>query len=363
MRQCSSTLFVVILCLTPAAVGCGWLGNDEEGISVDLPELSTTTVAPAAQPDAFSERLELKLQVGDRFPLIKTVEQTLEQPTRDGTRTSHSKLQLLLAISVDEIREGNMRLSVRYHRVRYAHDIGGQWLEYDSSAIDETIPMAARAYAGLVNNTFSFWIGPDNQLLELVGFEDFLSRCLRDIPEHHRTSVMAKLIETSGDEGIANFVDDSIGLLPYNVDSDDSGAIVQVGDTWFRERQMLRPTPMYVSSRCTLRSLTNEIAQIDIVGSVQPSATSGPSAQEAADVQITVRGGDVHGSCTIDRQTGLPLKSHIEQHVQLVITLGDGAEYGQRKQIVTTIQALTGQQATNSTPESSGLTGAQLNNN
>jgi hypothetical protein len=161
---------------------------------------------------------------------------------------------------------------------------------------------------------------------------------------------MTRLIETSGDEGIANFVDDSIGMLPPGTAGQPgagggSGTIVQVGATWPKERQILRPIPMYVSSRCTLQKLTDETAEIDVAGSVRPSTTFGPSDQEVKDVRITVRGGHVFGRCTVDRRTGLPLNSRIEQHVEMIVRLAEGAEFNQTKKTVTTFQAFPEQAA------------------
>ena len=126
--------------------------------------------------------LDLNLAVGDRFPLLKTVEQTLTQQTPAGPSLSRSTLELLLAIEVEEVRDGNKRLGVRYHRVRYRQDIAGEQVEYDSEAPPHSLPAELQIYAGLLDNGFSFWIDADNQISELVGFNEFLTRCVRMVP-------------------------------------------------------------------------------------------------------------------------------------------------------------------------------------
>ena len=319
--------------------GCGWFSGGEESDEFldDIAGLETATEADVQPASANEERLELKLNVGDRFPLRKTVEQTLSQTTPQGEITSQSRLELLLAITVEEIREDRKQLGVRYHHIHYSQNVAGKKLVYDSRNPQYPVPLEVQAYHGLVNNGFSFWIGPDNKIIELVDFHSFLTRCVRDVPFEQRQSVITKLAETSGEEGIANFVDDSIGLLPYNVNENGGGTTVKVGDTWLRKRQIVRPIPLYLTSTCTLTALTDRYAEIDIVGDVTPSATYGPSDQPHNNVSITVRGGRSFGHCRIDRNSGLPINSRMELALDMVVKIANGTQFEQKKKIVTTI--------------------------
>jgi hypothetical protein len=284
--------------------------------------------------------LTLHLHVGDRFPLQKTVEQTLTQQTPTGPAVSRSKLELLLAIQVEEIREGHKRLGVRYHRARYEQDIAGEQSQYNSDARTpaESLPPELQLYAGLIDNGFSFWVGPDNQLEELVGFEEFLNRCVRTVAAAQRQEVLTRLAETSGEEGIANFVDESIGLLPNSADA-ESGAPVDVGAVWARQREVARPIPMYVKQNCTLKALDERTAEIDVAGTIAASTTYGAPTAEPAPAGITVHGGHVLGNCTIDRLTGLPVRSHTERQLQMTVHVADGTSFDLQKRIVTDVRA------------------------
>jgi len=318
--------------------GCGWFSGEEaEEFSDDIAGLETTNEADVQTASANEERLELKLNVGDRFPLRKTVEQTLFQTTPQGEITSQSRLELLLAITVEVIREDRKRLGVRYHHIRYSQNVAGKNLAYDSRNPQHPVPLEVQAYHGLVDNGFSFWIGPDNKISDLVDFHSFLTRCVRDVPFEQRQSVITKLAGTSGEEGIANFVDDSIGLLPYNINQNGGGTSVKVGETWLRKRQIVRPIPLYLNSTCTLTALTDRYAEIDIVGDVTPSSTYGPSDQPHNNVSITVRGGRSFGHCRIDRNSGLPINSRVELALDMVVKIANGTQFEQKKKIVTTI--------------------------
>jgi len=175
------------LALVGLFAGCGYLPGNSADLDGDLDDLAldgdTEEVLRheklrgndrEAKPNELAETppqgdLGLRLKVGDRFPLQKTVEQKLTQPTDQGVSTGHSRLDVLLSLLVEELRDGHTRMGVRYHRVRYLEqDPEGRTVEYNSTAPPREIPAQARVYAGLVENGFSFWIGPDNRLIELV---------------------------------------------------------------------------------------------------------------------------------------------------------------------------------------------------
>jgi hypothetical protein len=80
------------------------------------------------------------------------------------------------------------------------------------------------------------------------------------------------------------------------------------------------------------------------------SGTLGPVTDQApADstsdgaVRMIVRGGQVLGKCRIDRRTGLPVQSRVEQSIDMLVHLADGTELEQFKTTVTTLETRTGE--------------------
>lgn len=335
---------LVIACLLSLS-GCGWWNGQADETEEDpiLTAEDPSAAEGSATPEAPKQKLELNLKPGDRFPLVKTVEHTLRQPAPEGWTISRSNLEMLLSVTVSEIHEpdrgqqppdpraGQKKLQVQYHRVRFSQELPGRnKVDYDSNAPVLPIPLAAQGYHGLKDNGFEFWLSVDNQILEIVGFDQFLDRCLRDVLPARKQQVRAAMAATSGGDGITNFVEDSIGLLPTTA--------VREGDGWTRERQVLQPVPMYTSTRYTLRRITDEIAEIDILGSVSASATYGPSNQPNNEINVTIRGGNSLGNCLLDRRTGLPMQSRVEQSLDMNVRLADGSEFDQQKTTVTTIK-------------------------
>ncbi len=363
-------LFTVLL--LSAAVGCGnsesastgsddlmsdMLGPDDESPISSEPddqfasdthepasdERNMRTVSKTSQPDQskaqrprpVGEKLELHLQQGDRFPLVKTVEQTLIQKSEISPAMARTKLELTMIITVEDVKADAILLGVRYNRVSYEHDINGQLLSYDSASHRGEIPWDAIPYAGMVNNGFSFWLGRNNSIRELVGYREFLERCVANVPLSRRETLLSEISNRFGDDGVANFVDDSIGLLPYDNTVDAASATrVMPGDLWTRERRLMQPVPIHLTSTYRLAALTKESAEIEITGRVAAGEAGAPS-----DVgRLRILGGQSLGRCIVDRPTGLPLEMNLSRFIKMQLITSDNQSVIQEKQIETTIR-------------------------
>jgi hypothetical protein len=282
------------------------------------------------------ERLELRLKKGDRFPLMKTVEQTLVQKSETHPAFAKTLLELSLAITVQDVQDDSILLGIVYSRVVYEHDISGRRLRFDSAAGQESVPWDAIPYAGMVGNGFSFRLGRDNRIRELVGYREFLERCVARVPMERRQSLLAELSGRFGDDGVANFVDDSIGLLPYDASVDrESATLVMPGDVWTRERRLMQPVPVHLTSTYTLSSINERTAEIEIAGRIAASEavnSNGPG-------RVRISGGRSEGTCTVDRATGLPLHVAVTRNLSMRVATEDGVEVQQEKSIVTIIRA------------------------
>lgn len=306
-------------------------GKDSSGTSDSMPDFG----APAAT-------LALNLKVGDRFPLRKVVDQQLTQSSLSGApQVNRARLELMFAITVAAVDEGRTKLGVRYERVRYMHDVAGEHVEYDSTYPPTPVPIGVRAYHDMVGDGFSFWLGADNQIAAVEGFKEFVERCLRNIPAEKRTEVLLGIEAGSGETGFANFVDNSIGLLPY-------GEEQSPGDSWERTSHVQRPVPMHINTRYTLKEVTDSIAIIDIHGSITPSTTAA-TVDNGNGVRVTVTGGDTRGTCTIFRDTGLPKQSRVERTVNMSVQVSETSRFNQQKTIVTTIDAFPASPASSPT--------------
>lgn len=285
--------------------------------------------------------LRFTLQPGAKFPLQKTVEQSLAQQTKEGKVVSKSRLFTRFAITVDGEEQGKRRLSVRYDRVRYSHDLLGDKMEYDSANAGEQIPDAALLYHGMVNNGFSFWLSDDNRVLDVEGMPEFLQRCARFVPVQRRQQAMQQALTNSEDESFANFLDDSIGLLRFNKDAPGRESFIKEGDEWKRNRKLTSPVPMALDTTYKLVELGDRTAKIDVFGTIVPTrvASLSTASQPRTESELLLKDGHTAGVCTIDRESGLPIYSRVERNLALRVRLPNAGEFDQHKRVVTTIES------------------------
>ena len=347
MRSAGWLAMLFCICLS----GCNYFQGSASDVDADLAELEDEDTR---ELDADSKRnssplegeLELKLKVGDRFPLTKRVEQRLTQADGQGVSVYRTLTEMLLSLSVEEIRDGNKLLSVRYHRVRYGQDIAGKKIEYSSDSPQQAIPPEALAYAGLHENGFSFWIGPDNRVVELIGFAEFLQRCVRNVPSQQRPTVLAQLEGTHSEKDLANFIDEGIGLLPYSDDPRHPAVAIKVGSAWdLKPRMSEGPIPMQVNTRCVLKDLTDSTAEISLFGKIASDRAPVVVRDGNREMKVFVRGGHCSGTCKIDRRTGLPTNSLVNRYLEMTVQMADGSEIQQRKETLTSISSFLDQQS------------------
>lgn len=330
-----------------------FLSEDGEGVEIGEAESDTPKPRPGkrvakaetggeeeAEPEARPRdpkeargELKLLLEPGEMFPMRKRVITSLVSTATDGTETKiQTELRLLMAITVEDVAGGRTKLGVKYNRVELDQDMDGQRLEYRSNNPPAQIPLAAQAYHDMINDGFSFWIGKDNQINEVVGFREFLDRCLANIPPAQHRQVIMSMEAGTDENGISDFVDNAIGLLPFNVE-------VSPGYTWARHRTVQRPVPMVIQNQYTLQELTDSEAIVKITGEILPSQTANKVINASDSIQVFVTGGRTYGDCIIFRDTGLPKESNTERTVDMVVDLGNGLEFKQTKTVSTRVEA------------------------
>ena len=342
-------LFVLLLICTCG--GCSYFQSassdddidltetDEEG-KLDSEETTITPVAPVSprrNPAFSAQTSEPSVKIGDRFPFSKSVEHRLTQVDKTGTRVSSILTEINLVLVVDKVvADGRRMFSVQFQRVRHVQDILGKRVEYTSDDPTAPIPQEASLYAGLIGNGFSFWIGPNNKISEVIGYADFIRRCLRSVPESSKTEVQQQFDPSKGLDGIANFIDDSIGLLPLIDDPKHAGVAVSKGAFWELEPKSCDvPVPVVTNLRCILKDVTSDSAEVLISGRMSGLQDPFVMHEVEGDLKVFVKGGNCTGYCSINPRSGLPTKSQIQRSLDLILELPDGQRIQQTKDTVT----------------------------
>ena len=299
---------------------------------------------------------QVLLQVGREYAFTRSLRQSLLQQIRGARQRSESNLELTFTLRVEATQAGRTLLSVQYSDVNYYHEIAGQRTSFDSSTPAAQIPAEALPYRGLVDNGFSFWLNANNQVQELYGFDQFLQRCVRYLPAGQQADVVQSMSVGSPAEKVALLVDETFGLLPL----DGTGSRqLNVGDSWQHDRQLTDPVPMYLSSTCSLKSLQQGAAHVELAGRVSGSGQRRNGLVHGTN--LNVKGGRTSGNCQIDQATGLPIRGRIERSLELDVAMSDGTNGRQLKEIVSSIQQV-GAVATDVSPATENTPAAVYGN-
>lgn len=310
----------------------------------NAPSATSAPAANVAAPPPTNPSAPPRWRIGDRFPLEKTVFQKLTQVGIGAPAAGNERLQLLLSLTVEEATADKARFGVRYHRVRLVRELAGETFDYDSGAAGATPPAAALAYAGMINDGFSFCLMADGRVGEVTGFQEFLQRCVSRTAPRDRPQVLAQLAQLQAGQCVASFIDDSIGMLPAETDASHPSAGLRIGSAWQTEpRQYQSPAPMVEQTHCLVKQLSPDAAEISLFGKITPGA---PADAAPGTISVAIREGHATGQCLFDRRTGLPTRSHIERHVSMLVTLPDGSQVTQEKEVVTALAAYPAEQAT-----------------
>ncbi|MCA9064457.1 MAG: hypothetical protein KDA96_15405, partial [Planctomycetaceae bacterium] len=197
---------------------------DGTGETVDSPTAGSSSegdVVPArtASQSSGGVPLHRRLQPGMRIPVMKTIEQTLVQKSEQYPATARTQLDLWMLLTVEAERSGQSSIRVSFQRVRYRHDLNGNRVVYDSDSGQE-IPWDALPYAGLVSHSYLLVLGPDNEIADLPDYEAFVIDSTSGIPVERRSVLPSEIANRFGNDNIADIVQDTFHLLPYNKDVD-----------------------------------------------------------------------------------------------------------------------------------------------
>lgn len=283
------------------------------------------------------EKAELRLQLseGMRLPLVKVIETELTQASDTGLPEVHkSRLELSMVLTVLRQQPEQSQLAVQYSRIRLTRDAGGRRLEFDSSnpIVQTSASPELTAYKTMVGDGFSYWISAENRVTAVEGFQEFMNRCLGHMPNAAQRIAMLGIEGSSGEDGLADFVDSTIGLLPYN-------SAKAIGESWSRQVAIGRPVPMRRTEIYTLKSLDPSIATVQVSAQIEPSTSLGHQMDSDGGVRVVVEGGSLHGNCEIFRDSGLPRHSETTERIDMVVQMAGGIEFKQSKTTTTTISA------------------------
>ena len=146
---------------------------------------------------------------------------------------------------------------------------------------------------------------------------------------------------TKGEGYLTSFIDDSIGLIPYESNSSPPDIAFETGAVWELEPQTCEtPIPMVTNTRCVLKDCSTDFAEVLLTGRISGSPNPFTIQNPDGDFKVLVKGGHSSGVCRFDRRTGFPTDSRIQRSVEFVMELPDGQRIQQTKETLSTFSAI-----------------------
>ena len=324
------TVLAVVCCGLMIAAGC----EEAEPIieAAPLKEVDLSSLSDRLQSVERSAGPSSRFVVGESFPLLKSVTQSLIHETPRGIDRSESRLDLFVTLTVDRVDPVGTWLTASYRKVRYSLNIADTLVEYDSDFDGAIAPAEVRPYAAMVGNSFQFQLSPSNKVAAVSGLQTFMHNCIQSLPEEQQQPMLSVWRAQTGHNGVASFVDETIGMLPF-----DGGKLaITAGDSWNRERTKGHPAPIRLKSLNRVVSSSGQTVTVAVTGTINTESNRPASAVSAP----YVTNGQTIGQSVFDRRTGLPLQSRMDTSLDLAITNPDGTSSRQHKQIVSSIQSL-----------------------
>ena len=142
----------------------------------------------------------------------------------------------------------------------------------------------------------------------------------------------------AAEEGVTDFVDDSLGFLPPMPS-------VGANDAWNHDRRLAGTGAVGSQHAVHAEAFDRPIRRDRSRRHDHPPEAVGWFRPASGDFEVIVRGGHSQGHCEIDRKTGLPVYGEIKRRIDMEVRLADGRHFDQQKTTTTTIRLFPQQES------------------
>lgn len=283
--------------------------RDEDSPSITASLVTGRPTIPSVGSTNSPSSESIQLSVGDQFPFVKTIRQTVVQTSTNRASmqqtllNAETQLQLTMNVSVQNQSATGFVCDVRYLRVQYYQNIDGQQQNYDSAVTQAgPVPSGLESYAGMVGNGFRFSLSGQNRIEGTEGLSTFLDQCVAAAPFDQRVSAKAALEQRFQSGAVPELLDESMGLLPYGPSRP------QQGDIWMTNRNLQQQSSMALQTTCRLVSVTGTTAEVGLTGRFESSP---------ADASLRISDGRTMGTCIVDLASGMPVHCHRSTYLKV----------------------------------------------
>ena len=253
--------------------------------------------------------LNLHVEPGQEWVQDFEMQQDLEQTVMGQKMPMKQTIGMRMHSTVTDRpgEAGGRWIQMKYTRVWFKQAGAAGELDYDSADPPAELAPAARGYAGLVGQQLQFEMTPDGRVTEVEGIDELVQNMVEalDLPDGPMKEAATQAMKGQmNEDSIKQMMSLATAIYPPKP--------VAVGDSW-EDRSMLGGmTPMVIDSTFTLKEFDDTTATLAVDGKLAPAPDAQPFEMNGMKMMAQL-GGTQNGTTVLDRDTGLAIKSTVQQ--------------------------------------------------
>ncbi len=193
----------------------------------------------------------------------------------------------------------NKKLTLVYDKLNMNMQIMGQQVKMSSDDTDTSNEVSA-AFRALKGQSLSLVIDEYGKVLKVEGAQEMLDK-IKGVAQ--QKEAMKGVV---GEDALKNMIEQSFGFYPKSP--------VKTGESWTTEMSLKQPYIIAGSATYTLVKVEGKKAFIDFTGKLATDSSSSITTN-GIEVGFAIEGA-FSGSTEVDIDTGMPLKSFIQQNMK-----------------------------------------------
>lgn len=256
--------------------------------------------------------LKMKFKEGKHYGILMTTEQSISQEVQGQKMDIDQSVKVgfdLDVIKVDPAGDAKVRVTYKRTAFKMSSPMIGTF-EYDSKNPPDEVPPVAVGYAALVDKSFSMIITPAGNVRKVEGLSDLFDAVMKEIKIPPEAEAMKKQIvdgmkKQFGDEAITEMLNRTFDILPK-----DS---IAIGASWEKTVKLSTTYPMIVSTKYTLKSIKDSVANLLVSSEIKPNPDAEPMSFGPMTMEYEFSG-TMDGELLLDLESGITKSGKINQN-------------------------------------------------
>jgi hypothetical protein len=210
---------------------------------------------------------------------------------------------------------GGVWAAITYDRVQFKQTGPQGNLDYDSADPPDPVPMGARAFTGMVGRTLQVEYHADGRVVQIEGIDAMMQAMVEalDLPEGpSREALETAMKSQMNPDTLKQMINMASGFYPDRP--------VARGESWDDRQKVAGMMPMTIDTTYTLKDYDEQHATLDLVGKIGPNPDAQAPVVNGAELDAEMNGTQT-GQTLINRKTGWPIRSSIDQNMVGGITV------------------------------------------